>query len=83
MSRNRSDVGYINPITRLFHILQDMPSDLFVLIFKKLSTENELWLLKYTILHQFQVGPEIKLDLWSHNSERHKIFFGPHTFFLP
>ena len=46
-SRNRPDVGNIIPIeyqitTRLFHILQDIPCDLFVLIFLKLSTENEL-----------------------------------------
>ena len=39
--------------TRLFHILQDIPCDLFVLIFVKLSTENELWVLKYTIIHHF------------------------------
>ena len=39
--------------TRLFHILQDIPCDLFVLIFLKLSTENELWVLKYTIIHHF------------------------------
>ena len=65
MCRNRPDVDII-PITRLFHILQDMPCDLFVFIFWKLSNENELWVLKYTIIHHFQVGPDIKLDLWSH-----------------
>ena len=26
----------------------------------------QLWVLKYTTIHHFQVGPDIKLDLWSH-----------------
>ena len=57
MCLNRPDVGNIIPITqittRLFHILQDIPCDLFVLIFFKFPTENELWVLKYTISHHF------------------------------
>ena len=50
MCQNRPDVGNIIPINYqitawLFHILQHMPCDLFVLIFQKLSTENVLWVL--------------------------------------
>ena len=45
---------------RLFHILQDIPCDEFALLFKKkMSTENVLSVLKYTIIHHFQVGSDI------------------------
>ena len=50
MCQNRPDFGNIIQINyqitaRLFHILQHMPCDWFVLIFQNLPTEYVLWVL--------------------------------------
>ena len=66
--RNRPDVGNIIPITRLL-----LPGcftfckTCHVIYNKYWYFKNcQLWVLKYTTIHHFQVGPDIKLDLWSH-----------------
>ena len=66
MCRNRPDVGNIIPITRLLPGCFTFCKTCHVIYLYWYFKNCQLWVLKYTTIHHFQVGPDIKLDLWSH-----------------
>ena len=59
MYQNRPDVGNIIPITRLRPDCFTFCKMSLHWYLKKMSTENVLSVLKYTIIHHFQVGSDI------------------------